>query len=178
MVENRTGPTIWPAPPPRAETSWLDVTSPIGRLRIVGNDATLSGIYFENEAEPATAGLEQLDREMTAALAEQLDEYFAGRRREFDVALAVAGTSFQRSVWNALLAIPYGTTATYSQVAASIEHPRAQRAVGSANRRNLFPIIIPCHRVNAHDGKLAGYGGGLERKALLLDLERRGLGLR
>ena len=158
------------APAPAA-TSWLDIDSPLGRLRLVGNDLVVPGVSFDEDAAVATAGLEPRERDATTALAVQLDQYFAGQRRDFDVALAVPGTPFQLLVWNALLAINYADTASYAEIAARIDHPRAHRAVGSANRRNPLPIIVPCHRVNATDGALAGYGGGLDRKRFLLDLE-------
>jgi methylated-DNA-[protein]-cysteine S-methyltransferase len=105
------------------------------------------------------------------ALGSQLDEYFAGSRTEFDVALALDGTPFQREVWDALRAIPYGMTVSYGELATRIGRPGAQRAVGLANGQNPVAIVVPCHRVIGADGSLTGYGGGLDRKRYLLGLE-------
>jgi methylated-DNA-[protein]-cysteine S-methyltransferase len=101
----------------------------------------------------------------------QLDAYFAGELTEFDVPLAPAGSGFQLAVWAALTRIPYGETASYGEVAAEVGRPDAVRAVGSTNGRNPIAVIIPCHRVIGADGTLVGYGGGLPRKRLLLELE-------
>jgi methylated-DNA-[protein]-cysteine S-methyltransferase len=103
----------------------------------------------------------------------QLAEYFAGRRRVFDLPLALRGTPFQRAVWTALLDIPYGETASYGELAQLLGKPAASRAVGLANGKNPVSIIVPCHRVIGSTGSLTGYGGGLERKRYLLDFERR-----
>ncbi len=104
--------------------------------------------------------------------ADQLRAYFAGELREFDLPLAPRGTEFQRQVWAAVSTIPYGATAAYSEIAAAIRRPSASRAVGAANGRNPLPVIVPCHRVIGAAGALTGYGGGLDRKRSLLDLER------
>ena len=101
----------------------------------------------------------------------QLSAYFAGERREFDLPLAPRGTPFQREVWAAVAAVPYGETATYAQIAAAVGRPSACRAVGAANGRNPVPVIVPCHRIIGAAGALTGYGGGLDRKRSLLDLE-------
>jgi methylated-DNA-[protein]-cysteine S-methyltransferase len=103
----------------------------------------------------------------------QLDEYFRGTRTAFDLPVAPQGTEFQRTVWAALRGIPYGETVTYGQLAATIDRPTASRAVGLANGRNPISIVIPCHRVVGSGGALTGYGGGVERKRLLLEHERR-----
>jgi len=103
----------------------------------------------------------------------QLMEYLAGERKEFDLPLALEGTEFQQAVWKALLSIPYGQTRSYSQIAASIGNPKACRAVGMANNRNPVAIIVPCHRVIGADGRLVGYGSGLDIKEKLLNLEKR-----
>jgi len=103
---------------------------------------------------------------------QQLNEYFAGDRKEFSIKLQLEGTNFQKKVWNQLMKIPYGKTASYKEVAAAIKNEKAVRAVGSANGRNNIAIIIPCHRVIAHDGTLGGYGGGLWKKEWLLDHEQ------
>lgn len=110
-----------------------------------------------------------------AALARELEEYFAGTRRTFAVPLAPKGTPFQQAVWHALLDIPYGDTVSYGELAARIGRPGAVRAVGAANGANPIPVIIPCHRVIGSDGKLTGYGGGIERKQWLLAHEGRRL---
>jgi methylated-DNA-[protein]-cysteine S-methyltransferase len=104
----------------------------------------------------------------------QLSAYFAGELDRFDLPLAPAGTEFQRQVWAEVARIPYGGTSTYSAVAAAVGRPSACRAVGAANGRNPLPIVVPCHRVVGAAGSLTGYGGGLERKRALLDLERAG----
>jgi methylated-DNA-[protein]-cysteine S-methyltransferase len=103
--------------------------------------------------------------------ARQLTAYFAGELRDFDLPLAPHGTEFQRRVWEAVAAIPYGETASYSEIAGVVCTPRACRAVGAANGRNPLPVIVPCHRVIGAGGGLTGYGGGLERKRALLDME-------
>jgi methylated-DNA-[protein]-cysteine S-methyltransferase len=104
----------------------------------------------------------------------QLNEYFAGRRKEFSLPLDIRGTPFQKHVWEALLAIPFGETRSYGQLAKQLGNPRATRAVGAANGRNPIPIIVPCHRVIGSSGRLTGFGGGLETKALLLGIEKKG----
>jgi methylated-DNA-[protein]-cysteine S-methyltransferase len=106
------------------------------------------------------------------ALVRALDRYWAGRRVDFDIPLAVRGTPFQRDVWRALQAVPYGETITYAELARRVGAPRAVRAVGRANGANPISIVIPCHRVVGSNGSLTGYGGGLERKRMLLELER------
>ena len=104
---------------------------------------------------------------------EQLEEYFEGKRREFDLPLQLSGTPFQMRVWRALQAIPYGETRSYGEVARMVGCPKAARAVGAANGANPLAIVVPCHRVIQSDGRLGGYGGGLRLKQFLLDLERR-----
>jgi methylated-DNA-[protein]-cysteine S-methyltransferase len=126
--------------------------------------------------EPSPNGWERDDTAFSDAV-EQLEAYFAGERREFDVELDPVGTDFQRRVWDALLTIPYGETRSYGYIAEQIGAPGASRAVGLANGRNPIGIIVPCHRVIGANGSLTGYGGGLERKQLLLDLERGRLAL-
>jgi len=111
------------------------------------------------------------DRPPLPALREQLDEYFAGQRREFDLPLAPQGTGFQRQVWRALEAIPFGETRSYADVARTVDRPQGYQAVGQANHNNPIGVVIPCHRVIAADGGLGGYAAGLERKRQLLDLE-------
>ncbi len=144
--------------------------SPIGPLTLIGDDAGgLAGLYMAHPWRPDPDDVR--DDDAFAAVREQLAEYFAGHRREFDVPLALEGTPFQREVWRALQDIPYGTTTSYGEVARRIGRPSAVRAVGLANGRNPVSIIVPCHRVIGASGSLIGYGGGLERKRRLLALE-------
>jgi len=145
--------------------------SPVGPLTINSNGSAITAILFEN---PRYALPEQPRGEdkIIAAARRQLDQYFAGKLRDFDLSLAPKGTPFQQSVWKALLAIPYGVTRSYGEQAKAIGNPAAVRAVGLANGRNPISIVIPCHRVIGANGSLTGYGGGMERKQLLLDLEQ------
>ena len=138
--------------------------SPAGPLTLAERDGALVGLRFEAEEDTAPSPLLLRARE-------ELEEYFAGRRREFDLPLSPHGTPFQRQVWQALRTIPYGSTCTYGQLAAAVGNPRAARAVGMANHRNPLPILIPCHRVIGSTGSLTGYAGGVERKRLLLSIE-------
>jgi len=119
----------------------------------------------------------QLDEEPFAEVIRQLQAYFSGELKEFNVPLAMEGTEFQLRVWNALRAIPYGETISYAQLAERIGNPKAVRAVGLANGSNPIPIIVPCHRVIGSDGSLTGFGGGLSTKKRLLELESRQLSL-
>ena len=149
--------------------------SPVGRLTLVASDAGLSAVLWEND-RPGRVRL-PLDAEdprhpILVEAERQLQEYFAGQRTAFTVPLAMAGTTFQRAVWNALLTIPFGEKRTYTEIARQIGHPRAVRAVGAANGRNPVSIIAPCHRVVGANGALTGFAGGLEAKAYLLSLER------
>jgi methylated-DNA-[protein]-cysteine S-methyltransferase len=145
------------------------IASPVGSLLLQADDGGLTGIWFVGNGEPALGDLDS-DPVLRAA-AEQLAEYFAGRRTRFDLPLAATGTPFQRAVWDALQEIPYGRTWSYADLALHIGKPRAVRAVGAANGRNPLPIVVPCHRVVGANGTLTGYGGGLENKRILLDLE-------
>ena len=121
--------------------------------------------------EPSRDGWE-VDDDAFADAVEQLAEYFTGERTEFELSLDLVGTAFQRSVWSALREIPYGETCSYGEIARKLGSPGASRAVGLANGHNPIGIIVPCHRVIGANGSLTGYGGGLERKRMLLDLER------
>ena len=151
------------------------VDSPVGPLTLVATDGELAGLYMvEHRHRPAIETFGELDAEPFAAVADQLAEYFAGRRTEFDLPLASGGTPFQRTVWAALREIPYGETITYAELAQRIGRPTASRAVGLANGKNPISIIVPCHRVIGSSGDLTGYGGGLARKRHLLDFERGG----
>lgn len=149
------------------------VDSPIGPLTLAGRDGRLTNLRMVDQTyEPSRADW-TLDESVFCDVVHQLDAYFAGDLRDFDVQLDLRGTEFQRRVWNALLAIPYGETRSYGQIAEQIGAPGAARAVGLANGRNPVAIIVPCHRVIGAAGKLTGYGGGLDRKQTLLTLERR-----
>src|SRR5262245_40955354 len=156
--------------------------TPVGPLLAAANDAGLALLEFHREDRLARQMnmLQQLfgpveagNHSIIDVTERELDEYFAGTRREFAVPLQIRGTPFQEEVWRALLGIPYGETRAYSGLAEQLERPGAQRAVGLANGQNRISIIIPCHRVIERSGGLRGYGGGLERKKFLLDLERR-----
>ncbi|MBL8559689.1 MAG: methylated-DNA--[protein]-cysteine S-methyltransferase [Hyphomonadaceae bacterium] len=149
--------------------------SPVGPLTLVSDGAALAGVYFESQKHGAPpAGPRGSDKIIDGAR-KQLDAYFAGKRTSFDVPLAPKGTAFQTRVWHALTKIPYGETTSYGAIANAIGSPKAVRAVGAANGRNPIPIIIPCHRVIGANGSLTGFGGGMARKELLLDLERGAL---
>lgn len=142
------------------------MSSPIGYLTVTEHSGAITSIAFGGKAEtpPDTALLRETKR--------QLDEYFSGSRRVFDLPLIPHGTAFQRRVWAALESIPYGQTRTYAQIAAAIGSPKACRAVGMANHCNPLPIVIPCHRVIGSGGQLTGYAGGLDIKRYLLTLEQ------
>lgn len=147
--------------------------SPVGDLLLTASRDGLSGIYFEGECPPVKEDWRGgTDCPVLKAARKQLCEYFAGERRTFDLPLAPqAGTAFQRRVWKALEAIPWGETRSYGAIARRIRKPKAVRAVGAANGANPIPIVVPCHRVIGANGKLTGYGGGLWRKRKLLALE-------
>jgi methylated-DNA-[protein]-cysteine S-methyltransferase len=147
------------------------VDSPVGPLTLVGDGSALGALWFEGHRRaPGAAGARRDDRAFGAAR-EQLDAYFAGELREFDLDLAPLGTAWQLRVWDALREIPYGETRSYGEIAAQVCTPAASRAVGMANGANPISIVVPCHRVIGANGKLTGYGGGLDRKRALLGLE-------
>jgi methylated-DNA-[protein]-cysteine S-methyltransferase len=141
------------------------VATPIGTLWLSRDEQGLSRVEFDGPD-----GARSADPLLAEAEA-QLQAYFAGERRRFELPLSPRGTDFQRRVWSAVGAIPYGETASYSALAAAVGSPSAWRAVGAANGRNPLPVVVPCHRVLGAAGALTGYGGGLERKRALLDLE-------
>jgi methylated-DNA-[protein]-cysteine S-methyltransferase len=145
----------------------------LGRLGIVERDGSICEVYFENENIPQNIDVAETPVIREAFL--QLEAYFAGRLYEFSLPLAQQGTDFMQSVWKALLAIPYGKTVSYKDIALAIGNPKAMRAVGMANNKNPIPIFIPCHRVIGSNGKLVGYGGGLPIKEFLLNLESRNI---
>jgi methylated-DNA-[protein]-cysteine S-methyltransferase len=141
--------------------------SPLCELLLATDGHALTAVHMNGT--PGTGW--KRDRGALREPAEQLEAYFAGELREFDLPLAPQGTPFQREVWSALREIPYGGTTSYGELAASVGRPHAARAVGAANGRNPIAVVIPCHRVIGASGALTGYGGGLGRKRLLLDLE-------
>jgi len=147
----------------------MTMRSPIGTLCLCAEDDQLVGLYLPDR--PAPSGPRGWGGILARAAA-QLTEYFAGERRDFDLALAPSGTEFQRTVWHALADIPFGTTCSYGDLARVVGRPSASRAVGAANGRNPIAIILPCHRVIGSSGELTGYGGGLPMKRWLLDHER------
>ena len=151
------------------------IWSPVGELTLVADERGLAAILWEND-KPDRVRLgalrEKADHPVLVETERQLGEYFAGTRRTFDVPLSFAGTDFQKRVWAALLAIPFGETRSYGEIADQLGAPGASRAVGAANGRNPISIIAPCHRVVGSTGKLTGFAGGLEAKAFLLDLEQ------
>lgn len=154
--------------------------SPVGELLLAGEDSRLSVLSFlgpgaRRQTTPDPAWVR--DENAFASARSQLDEYFAGERRSFDLKLGLQGTDWELSVWQALLRIPYGETSSYGEIARGLCTVRASRAVGLANARNPIAIIVPCHRVIGADGRLTGFGGGLERKRSLLDLEAGRLAL-
>jgi methylated-DNA-[protein]-cysteine S-methyltransferase len=147
--------------------------SPIGAILLTSDGGSLTGLYME----PHTLDERwKRDDEWFAPVIRQLEAYFAGQLRDFDVPLAPKGTEFQQRVWSALREIPYGETWSYGELARRLGNPNASRAVGLANGRNPISVIVPCHRVIGSTGKLIGYGGGLDRKKILLDLERSAVG--
>jgi methylated-DNA-[protein]-cysteine S-methyltransferase len=151
--------------------------SKIAPLYLVASEKGLQGVHFRKHPLPLLTSLKGLEPEIKilAQAVRELSEYFSGKRKTFDLPLDVEGTSFQKSVWNELSKIPYGKTYSYQDVAMRIRNAKACRAVGTANGRNPLSIIVPCHRVIAADGTLGGYGGGLDIKMKLLELEQESL---
>jgi len=151
---------------------YCEISTPLCRLLLVGDEHGLRRISFQNAIRPAkpAEGWRQARGPFRDVII-QLDAYFAGRLRRFELPLAPEGTAFQREVWSALTTIPYGETVSYGELARQIGRPNSCRAVGAANGRNPIPIIIPCHRVIGADGSLTGFGGGLPIKQRLLLLE-------
>ncbi len=146
--------------------------SPVGPLTLAATDEGLHAIEFPRNRHPADReGWLPGDNRVLELAARQLDDYFAAKRRDFDLPLAPRGTDFQRTVWMTLAGIGYGETISYAQLAQRVGKPTAMRAVGAANGRNPLPIVLPCHRVIGADGALTGFGGGLPTKQFLLELE-------
>ena len=155
--------------------SFTTMPSPVGELTLLASDKGLNAILWEND-DPSRVRREDVTRDdkhtVLREVKKQLNDYFAGKLREFTVPLDFNGTEFQKKVWKALLTIPYGETRSYGQIAKQIGDAKAVRAVGAANGKNPISIIAPCHRVIGASGKLTGFAGGLEAKALLLTLEK------
>lgn len=149
--------------------------SPVGDLKLVASEKGLAAILWPND-DPKRVRLAPLTEDRRHPVLKeterQLGEYFKGRRKTFDLPLDFAGTAFQKSVWKALLKIPYGQTRSYGELATQLGNAKAMRAVGAANGRNPISIVAPCHRVIGASGKLTGFAGGLQAKAFLLQLER------
>lgn len=155
---------------------YTEYHSPLGKLLLAATDQGVCGLYFEDHKYfKGSAGWRLApNHPHLRNAANQLDEYFTGRRTAFDVALDMPGTEFQRAVWKELLRLPFGRTTTYGAIAQRIANPNAVRAAGAAIGRNPVSIIVPCHRVVGASGSLSGYAGGLERKRYLLALEEAG----
>lgn len=148
--------------------------SSIGAILLTASDDGLTGVYFERQKhQPKRAGDWQHDpgHAHLKRARRQLAEYFAGKRRQFDLALDPAGTVFQKAVWRAIAGVPYGETISYGELARRAGFPEGARAAGAATGRNPIGIVVPCHRIVGSDGSLTGYAGGLERKRALLALE-------
>jgi methylated-DNA-[protein]-cysteine S-methyltransferase len=157
---------------------YTTVDSPIGALLLCGTADELSGLSMLDGPRPRRIGAQwRRDAAAFPRVRAQLEEYFAGARQEFDVALALRGSEFEQRVWRQLRLIPYGQTRSYGELARALGDPALARAVGVANARNPVAVIVPCHRVVGADGSLTGFGGGLERKRALLDLEAGRLAL-
>jgi methylated-DNA-[protein]-cysteine S-methyltransferase len=152
--------------------------SPVGKLKLIASAKGLVAILWENDP-PRRVRLGELTENpqhlVLVQTERELSEYFVARRKQFTIPLDMRGTRFQNNVWKALLAIPFGETRSYGQLATQLGNPRATRAVGAANGRNPLSIVVPCHRVIGSSGKLSGFAGGLETKARLLDLEKNGI---
>ena len=151
---------------------YRSMDSPVGKLTLAGTAGRLRHLRMVDQTyEPSRIGWEPDDAAFPVPV-DQLEQYFNGERQEFELELDLVGTAFQRRVWEALLTIPYGETRSYGQIAAQLDAPGASRAVGLANGHNPIGIIVPCHRVIGANGSLTGYGGGLDKKRALLDMER------
>ncbi len=142
----------------------MSMESPVGRIALISNDTHLKSIAFSDEAVEESETLPEILLNTVA----QLKEYFAGTRFAFDLAMDPDGSEFQKRVWQLLLHVPYGITKSYQDIAVELGSALNTRAVGTANGKNPIPIIVPCHRIIGHDGKLVGYAGGMERKRFLL----------
>jgi methylated-DNA-[protein]-cysteine S-methyltransferase len=167
-------PTKIPTKNPTKNYVSNSMASPVGRLTLVASDAGLAAVLWENDDPkrvPLAVAGEDASHPVLREAERQLQEYFVGARTTFDLPLDFHGTDFQKRVWAALLAIPFGETRSYGEIAQALGNPGASRAVGAANGRNPISIVAPCHRVIGASGKLTGFAGGLEAKAHLLALE-------
>lgn len=157
----------------------IAVSDALGALRIIATDAAVVAIYFAEHHRAPVVRTRRIAAEgrhdVLDRATRELEEYLCGTRRTFTLPLAPSGTAFQRAVWDALVAIPFGETRSYSEIATAIGRPRAVRAVGAANALNPISVVVPCHRVIGSGGDLTGYAGGIARKRWLLDHERRSL---
>jgi methylated-DNA-[protein]-cysteine S-methyltransferase len=150
---------------PKTKTYISQLCTPLGYVRIFASTLAITAIHFADEA------IDENENNISMLAKEQLGEYFAGQRAEFDLPLAAKGTEFQQSVWRALIEIAYGETASYLDIAKALGNTKACRAVGAANAKNPIAIVVPCHRIIGTNGKLTGYAGGMSRKSFLLSLE-------
>jgi methylated-DNA-[protein]-cysteine S-methyltransferase len=151
---------------------YTTMDSPIGELLLLGDGDALHGLHMQDGRHPLPVNPRwQRDDDAFEDVRRQLEEYFAGERASFDITMHMDGTAFQRTVWHALTEIPYGETISYGELAKRIGRPDRARAVGTANGQNPIAVIVPCHRVIGANGKLVGYGGGLDNKRRLLELE-------
>jgi O-6-methylguanine DNA methyltransferase len=158
------------------EMSYVRAPSPVGSLFLAASTKGLVRLEFEGRVQKMNSVELRESAEALAPYLRELDDYFAGARQEFSFPLDLRGTEFQLSCWRALLKIPYGETCSYRDIAQAIGHPHAYRAVGMSNNRNPVAIVVPCHRVIASSGSLCGYGGGLDIKRKLLELEQTNAG--
>lgn len=142
--------------------------TPVGVIGIAESNGCITDIFFGDKIK---SGMSECTTPLLRQAASELDEYFVSQRRRFTLPLSAEGTEFQRNVWHALEAVPYGQTCSYGEIAAAIGKPKASRAIGQANNRNPIAIVIPCHRVIGANGKLTGYGGGIDVKERLLAIE-------
>lgn len=143
-------------------------SSPIGTIEIVSDEDSIVKLDFMEE----TGKADDNSPEILSKAVSQLDEYFKGKRKTFDLKLGVKGTEFQQNVWQQLIKVPFGSTATYGEIAKAVGNEKASRAVGGANNKNKIAIVIPCHRIVGSSGKMVGYAGGLWRKEWLLEHEK------
>lgn len=154
---------------------YMYMDSPVGALKLVAHDHALVAVMWDNEDHKRVRLAELVENQqhpMLHQVKQQLQEYFAGQRQQFDLPLDFQGTAFQQQVWQALLEIPYGETRSYKQIAFQLGNEKAVRAVGAANGKNPISIIAPCHRVIGSGGALVGFAGGLDKKQILLSLEQ------
>lgn len=151
--------------------SYAWCSSPVGEVMMSATDGRLTGVHFVDSIERCSRLISDADADLLAKTQKQLSEYFDGERADFELPLSPKGTEFQLRVWNALRLIPYGCTLSYKELARHCGNTRAARAVGMANNKNPISIVVPCHRVIGADGSLKGYGGGVDKKRSLLDLE-------